>query len=205
MDGRTGMMAPDDGTTLRDLFETLRQGAVSRRRAVVALTLDGELLTPERQDILAGRKPGEFDLLEVRTADPVQFSLATIDGLQAHLQNMVKTHQDVTAAVTAGEYGKTLDKGDACFQGWDILLRAVRDVGFICGADFKKIDAGGRTMDLRIRQLQDVLLRFSSCLEFKDVARVAEIVDHELRLRLEDWKAVTDALRLHVNRQGGRS
>lgn len=203
VDGRAGMAAGESGTTFRSIFEQVRRAAATRRRLVVSLTLDGEPLSVERQGLLADRAPAGFGLLEVRTIDPLQLSRETLAGLPGLVKNMEKTHDDAGAAAGAGEYAKALEKFDAVFGGWDILLRAVRDVGALSGADFRSLQAGDLAVDQRIRQLQDALLRFSAALEFKDVPRIAEIVRDELRGALPHWRAVVDSLAAHVARVGG--
>lgn len=203
VDGRTGLGVPDEGTTLRAVLESLKRTVASRRRVVIGFTLDGQALTAERQGLYADEAPGKFSLLEVRTADPYEMSSGTLAGLVGHLKNMDRGHADVITAVTGGEYGRSLDKSEALFFAWDILLRAVRDVGGLVSADYRNIDAGGATIDMRIRELQDVLLRFSAALEYKDVARVTEIVDEELKPKLPQWRAILDALGRHLALKSG--
>ncbi|HZE99376.1 MAG TPA: hypothetical protein VE981_20395 [Planctomycetota bacterium] len=200
VDGKTGLMTPDAGTTLLAILEALRRNISSRRRTIASFTLDGEKIDPDNLGPRGTQPPGNFGLLEVRTADPFQFSVGTLSGLLSHLKNMEKTQEDILQFAGAGEYAKTLDKADACFYGWDILLRAVRDVGTISTADLKTLDAGGQTVDARIRELQDALLRYSAAMEFKDVARIAELVQTEFRARLDDWRTVIEALGRHVAR-----
>ncbi len=205
VDGKTGLTPPDDGTTLQAVLEALRRNVASRRRVIVSFTLDGKPLNGDKLGDLGGQPPGKFGLLEVRTADPFQMSVGTLSGLLAHLRNMEKTQEEVVQAAAAGEYVRTLEKAESCFYGWDILSRAVRDVGSMSTADFKTLDAGGTTVDVRLRELQDALLRFSSALEFKDVARVSELVETEFRLRLHDWRTVIEALGRHVARTSGNA
>ena len=178
---------------MRAVLESLKRTVASRRRVVIGFTLDGQNLTAERQGLYAEDAPGKFSLLEVRTADPFEMSVGTLTGLVGHLQNMERGHVDVITAVTGGEYGRSLEKSEALFFGWDILLRAIRDVGGLVAADYRKLDAGGATLEVRIRELQEVLIRFSSALEYKDVARVTEIVDQELKPKLPLWRAVLDS------------
>jgi hypothetical protein len=200
VDGKTGMAVPDEGTTLRAVLESIKRTVAARRRIVVAFTLDGRSLTPERQGLYADEAPGKFSLLEVRTADPHEMSVGTLSGLVGHLKNMERGHAEVITAVTGGEYGRSLDKSEALFFAWDILLRAVRDVGGLLSASFKTLEAAGATVETRIRELQDVLVRFSAALEYKDVQRVTEIVDQELAPKLPHWRAVLDALGRHAGR-----
>jgi len=203
VDGKSGMMAPESGTTFHAIFDTLRKSASQRRRAVASFTLDGEVLSVERQADLAGQPPGQYGLLEVRTVDPFDFSLGTLNGLVSHLKNMEKTHDEAALFAASGEFAKALEKFDACFQGWDILIRAVRDVASLSTADLRTMKAGNSTIQDQIRLLQDALLRFSAAFEFKDVMRVADIVQNELKPRLADWRAVVDALGQHVARLSG--
>jgi|SRR5579859_7480 len=198
VDGKTGLMTPDAGTTFQAYLEALRRNMSSRRRVIVSFTLDGERIDPDNLGARGAQPPGDFGLLEVKTADPFQFSVGTLSGLLTHLKNMEKSQEEALRFASAGEYAKTLEKADACFYGWDILLRAVRDVGTLSTANLKSLDAGGVSVDGRIRELQDALLRFSAAMEFKDVARITELIQTEFRLRLLDWRTVIEALGRHV-------
>src|SRR5579862_5488438 len=200
VDGKTGLMTPDAGTTFRAYLEALRRNMSSRRRVIVSFTLDGEKIDPDNLGVRAQESPGKFGLLEVKTADPFQFSVGTLSGLLTHLKNMEKAQEEALQFAAAGEYAKTLEKADSCFYSWDILLRAVRDVGTLSTADLKTLDAGGVSVDARIRELQDALLRYAAAMEFKDVARIAELIQTEFRLRLHDWRTVVEALGRHVAR-----
>ncbi|HLY74232.1 MAG TPA: hypothetical protein VKU80_08950 [Planctomycetota bacterium] len=191
-------MTPDAGTTFQAYLEALRRNMSSRRRVIVSFTLDGERIDPDNLGARGAQPPGDFGLLEVKTADPFQFSVGTLSGLLTHLKNMEKSQEEALRFASAGEYAKTLEKADACFYGWDILLRAVRDVGTLSTANLKSLDAGGVSVDGRIRELQDALLRFSAAMEFKDVARITELIQTEFRLRLLDWRTVIEALGRHV-------
>jgi hypothetical protein len=203
VDGRSGMNAPESGTTFHAIFDSLRKAAASRRRAVASFVLDGEVLSIERQADLAGQAPGTYGLLEVRTIDPLEFSLNTLTGLLSHLKNMERTHDEAALCAGSGEFAKALEKFDSCFQGWDILIRAIRDVASLTSADLRTLKAAGSTVQDQIRLLQDSLLRFSAAFEFKDVMRVAEIVQAELKPRLESWRGVVEALSQHVGRMSG--
>lgn len=203
VDGKTGLMTPDSGTTLLAVLEALRRNISSRRRVIVSFILDGEKIDTDKLGPRASQPPGDFGLLEVRTADPFQFSVGTLSGLLGHLKNMEKSQEEALQFAAAGEYAKTLEKADACFYGWDILLRAVRDVGTLSMADLSNLDASGVPVDARIKDLQEALVRFSAALEFKDVARVAEIIETEFRLRLHDWRGVIEALGRHIARTAG--
>ena len=70
LDGKTGLMTPDTGTTLLAVLEALKRNISSRRRIVVAFTLDGERIEIDKLGPKGEQPPGNFGLLEIRTADP---------------------------------------------------------------------------------------------------------------------------------------
>jgi hypothetical protein len=202
VDGRTGL-APSDTDTFSALFETIRRNATSKRRVVVSMILDGEVLNAERQAGLAAQGPGGYGLLEVRTMDPFSFSLTALMGLMGHLQNMERIHAEAAAFVASGEYAKALEKFDACFHGWDILVRAVRDVASLTAADFRALQAAGRPVEDRLHEIHETILRFTAAMEFKDMARMAEILQGEMQPKLAVWRAVLEVLSQHVARLSG--
>ena len=187
------------------MFESVRRTAVSRRRVIVSVVLDGEVLTPERQGLLAERASADFGLLEIKTIDPIRLSLETLTGLLGHVKNMERTQGEAATAAESGEYAKALEKFDAVFNGWDILLRAVRDVGSLSTADFREMKAGGESVEVRIRELQDALVRFSASLEYKDVPSITDIIANELNRSIGHWREIVECLSKHVAKVSGAS
>lgn len=195
VDGRTGMGVPEgDGITFQALFEALRRRAAQKRRVVVSWTLDGETLSTQRQADLAAQGTEAYGLLEVRTADPVEVAGAALRGLGGHLENLARTHDEAIACMASGEYARALGKFEDCFHGWDILLRAVKDLGGLASLDFKELQAGGESVELRARDLQESLLRFGAAVEFKDADRILALLRDELKPQLTDWREVLEVL-----------
>lgn len=205
VDGKMGHSSPEGSATFRAILDTICRTVASRKRIVVSMTLDGETLSPERQSLLANRPAAELGFLEVKTVDPIRLSLETLAGLPGHVKNMERSQAEAAQAATSGEYAKALEKFDAVFNGWDILLRAVRDVGTLAGADFRTLRSEGQPVETRIRELQDALVRFSASLEYKDVPAITDIIAKELTRALGHWRGIVDALSRHVARAAGVS
>ena len=115
VDGKTGLMTPDAGTTFQAYLEALRRNMSSRRRVIVSFTLDGEKIDPDNLGARGAQPPGDFGLLEVKTADPFQFSVGTLSGLLTHLKNMEKSQEEALRFAAAGEYAKTLEKAASIY------------------------------------------------------------------------------------------
>ncbi len=203
IDGRTGLAAGSAGATFGEVFDRVRREVAVRRRVIVSFSLDGEVLSRQRMETLSGKAPPVGALLEVRTADPYRMAVETLAGLQGHLANVEKGLEEAARQFDAGEYTKTLAKFEECFQGWEILLRAVRDIGMLASADFFKLSVEGDSIDWCIRRLQSALLRFETALVTKDVLRLGDIARGELRPQVARWRAVFAVLGDHVARASG--
>ncbi len=200
IDGKTGLVASGAGATFQSVLEALRKDLATRRRIIVSLALDGEVLSRERQEALSSQAPEGGTLLEVRTADPIQLALETLPGLREHLDNIGRALDAAEGQFAGGEYARTLDKLEEAYHGWEILLRAVRDIGSLTAADFLRLSAEGESVDLSIRRLQAALLRFETALETKDVPRLNDIARDELRPQVIRWRAVFEVLGQHAAR-----
>ncbi len=203
IDGSTGLPAAQAGATFRAVFETVRREVEGRRRIVVSYTLDGDVLNREGMEALSDQAPGGDALLEVRTADPFKLAFETLSGLQGHLANVERALDTAAGQFAAEEYSKTIGKLEECFHGWEILIRAVRDVGTLTSADFFSLSAGGDSIDLCIRRLQATLLRFETALGTKDVPRLSEIAGGELWPLVAKWRTVVAVLGEHVAQGAG--
>lgn len=201
IDGSIGLVA--HGPTFRDVLDTVRREVSGRRRIVVSFSLDGEVLGQERLEALSREAPAAGALLEVRTADPFKLAAETLAGLRGHLNNLEKLLDTARREYGAGEYTKTLEKLEECFHGWEILIRAVRDVGTLAAADYFNMAAEGESIDLSIRRLQAALLRFETAIETKDVPRLNDIARSELVPQVARWRAVVGVLDRHVARESG--
>lgn len=203
VDGATGWMTPEAGTTIAAVLDSIREQALRRRRAIVSFRLDGEDLTRERQGQLAASPAATYGLLEVKTVDPFELSLNTLYGLVQHLDNMEDAHRDAADLVRAGDYGRAAEKLEACFGGWEVVVHAVRDVSRVCGARLADLKAGKGTAEQLVLRLQGHLQRFRAAFDARDVVTVADVAEHELVPAIADWKAVVQALTEFVARTGG--
>lgn len=200
IDGSCGMAAGGEGVTFRDVFEKVRRETAARRRIVVAYSLNGEPLTEERRDALADQVPAGNALLEVRTADPYGMASQTLSGLRGHLDNMERSLGEASGQYGSGQYARALEKFEEGLHGWEILIRAVRDVGQLIAADFFRLSALGEPIDLSLRRLQAALLRFETALETKDVPRLHDLAREELLPHLSRWRGVVGVLEEQVAR-----
>ncbi len=192
IDGRGGWTRGSAGSTLAAVLETVRKALGGRR--IVLIVLDGEELTRERESALGARNSDDFSMLEMRTIDSGVLGRETLKGIAAHLANLERAHQEAAKLIEAAEYGRATERLTECYGGWDTLSRAVRDAAFIAGTELKSIDLGPYRADELVRKLNQSLMRVRGAMEFRDVMRLSELAEQELKPALADWRKLVDAL-----------
>ncbi len=199
MDGKRGVFEALPSLPFRTLFESLQKHAGGRKRVIVSLTLDGQELSRERRAALADTFPGETGLLEVRTADSRENALQTLEDLRRYVGQMEGMHEEAVALGAAAKDREALDKFRECFQGWVLLVSGVAEIAALTRADLRAMEAGGLTVDARVRRVQDALMKFKEAFAAKSVATSGSLLQHELRPLLQEWGVILEALRVHAS------
>jgi hypothetical protein len=203
VDDRPLALALGPGSSLRELLQDVRSRVRSEGRIVVSVTLDGAALGSEKERELGEQAPGAAARLEFRTADAAEFSRETLAGLIAETGQVERLHDEAAEKVIAGRYDDALATFEACFRGWSLLSGAVRDILSLVPVDLAKLDAAGEPASARIRKVVEGLELFRKAFAARDVVRIADVAQYELRPRVADWRAVLEALRAAVRAKPG--
>lgn len=202
MDGKRGVIEAVPSRPFRALFESLQKHAGGRNRVIVSMTLDGQEISRERRAALADTFPGETGLLEVRTADSHESVLQTLEDLRRYAEQMEGMHEEAATLMRAAKDREALEKFRECFLGWVLLVSGVAEIAALTRADLRAMQAGGVTVDARVRRIQEALMRIKEAFAAKDAGRVADRVQNELRPLLQEWGVILGALRVHASTMG---
>ena len=185
------------------VFDDARRRLGGQKRAILSLTLDGETLTPERQKAVSGDSVSAHSLLEIRSLDPLALCLSTLESLGPHMDALDQRLDEGARLVLDGNLAKGGEKLFQAVDGWDILARAVRDVGSLSAIDFNTLQAGPGTVQDLIRKLRKALTTYQMVCDARDMTRVAEMARDELRPILAEWRGMVEAIQVEVKRRSG--
>jgi hypothetical protein len=205
VDGSEGWITPEEGAKLGHVLAALRVEAGRRRKAIAAVSLDGEELTREKQDENSHRGVEDFGVLEIRTLDPIDLSLSTLAELGTHLGKMEELHEQAAELMRGGKYDDALVRLRTCVEGWQMVLNAVRDIARLTGAKLGELKAGDKTLSHIMQYLQQTLLRFQTSFGVKDVVTLGDIAEHELAPALGDWGKALESLSEYLSEARGAS
>ena len=195
IDGKRGLVGVGSGGTFAGIFETIQKFCASKGRIITSVSLDGKELSAGRREALKAVASDGKSVLQVVTADAREFSLGTLEELDSLVAQLEKLHEATSGHVIAGAYRDAMLQAEGCFQGWQMLIGTVRDLGVLLNVNFTTLQVGGQSVDARFVRVKDAFQKFTDAFARQDGVRLGDIIQHELRPLLADWRTVIDALR----------
>lgn len=194
IDGERGKVVPEPDAPFERIFKGVRAHVFATRRIVLSMALDGQELSWGRQEALKPEVPKAGALLEVKTADSIQFSLETVANLTEHVANLEQGHEGAAAKMIAGAYKDALQLLAGCFEGWKVLVSGIRQMANLTSIDLATLTAGKATVDQVIQETLDSLVRFKEAFDQKDVVRIGDLAQYELKPLLGSWRLVLEVI-----------
>jgi hypothetical protein len=160
---------PQPGATLGAVVSDLRRSATSRRQVISAITLDGELLTPEREEVYSVRPAAEFCRLEARISDPEELIRDTFGGLARLLPALesraVESARELRGGSPPG--GTLMELAEAL----DFVLGAYGDGAGLLG--------GAPPAHGALETMEGVLGEVLSAIDANDTVRLCDALEYE--------------------------
>jgi hypothetical protein len=203
IDRQKNRFIPSSGASIDRVVSEMRSYIASQGRVIINVLLDGATLSGELLRDLVGRDAKEFGMLEVQTADPVELSISIIDELKPMLSTLEKQHQEASSLIQAGELPKALDLLHVCFIKWSTFFNAIRGISIIT-----KIDPGVYKIDQepiqqKFERLQNTLVSFQDAFKNRDVLKIGDVIEYELKPLIYDWYIIIDRILAFLKTQHG--
>ena len=204
VDGRKGVIDIIGSQNLLSVIDVIRKHATDRKRVITSLELDGEQLSPERQAELSLKMVAEFKILDVKTAEPHEFSISILQELKPHLDNLDKIHTEAAMHIHSGNLKSALEKLHSSFLGWRAFFSGITGIGIITNINFGSIVVDGTSINDRLQKLTALLNKFAGAFTKQDIVSMGDIAEYELKPLVYDWYSVIDNI-IKVVKEGGQN
>jgi hypothetical protein len=198
VDGKNNPHAVPDTATFQELFDSLHRAAGGQRRIIVSMKLDGVVLSQEEQGRLRVQVLPPGGRLEIGTADRTGLAVNTLSELIPHLGTLERAHQAAAEQVIAANYRDAMVKFKECFDGWALLVNAIRSISSMATVDLGPLRSRGGPVTVEIKKIQETLTRFKTAFDQTDVVRLGDITQYDLKPLLEDFRGIFEALRRNL-------
>jgi hypothetical protein len=199
IDGKEESFVIDESEPFGRLLERVKEFLAKRKRVILSLKLDGAVIMAEE---LSQKKIGQFELLEIQSADPKKLSENTLQELKTLLENLEKTHLWISSQIQKGEILSALPRLVECLKSWQIFFTTIELIGKLLCIRLEEISLGQETLSEALKGLIKHLRDLKNAFDEMDFIRLSDIIEFELKPGLPRWYELVERLKKLIKAEG---
>jgi hypothetical protein len=197
IDGEPREGYANDGTvveTVGQIVETLRQEG----RAVVALKVNGEQLTPEALTDSFGDVPVADALLELTTRQLHELVIESLDQLREMLPELPEACRRLAEVFQSETPEMGYEPFEELARVWEAIKVRQRTVASAMDLDLQAVEVHGLAVAEHLRELNGFLVEAAQALRDGDTILLGDLLEYELAPRAELETELVAVLRQHA-------
>ncbi len=185
-----------DQTSLGGLLSEARQQLGDSGRVIVEIRVDGQALDA---DALDEQRIIEAAEVQFVTANPRELTISTLQQVRGALDNARQAQSEAASMLRADQPNEALDHVRDLLTVWQQAQQSVLHSAQLLEIPLDEIEANGRPVAQIIDELSEMLSELRGQLTSNDWLGVADTLDEPLRLAVDDWQQLIDALCQRIN------
>jgi len=173
-----------EASTIADVIGTVAQELDEGLR-IIKVSYNGEDISgqPERHlDALNGSS-----VFELETARAVDLANETLESIVEFHGALVKELGKTTETFRAGSFEQANEQLLRCLDGLHVLTRTSHSVGTLLQVSAIDIQAGQQNLEKLTEKISSILEEMVQAQENRDSILLADLIEYELQVLLEDW------------------
>lgn len=191
----------DDEKHFLDVLQTLLGLTNQANKLVLECKLNGEVVSLLDRSGFADIPVSQVEKIELVVANKderIKESLAEINNA---LTAFIESFGEVSNLLIAGQKQSALKKFAATLEQWRKVVNFLRVIEASCSLDFKTLAVDGKTVEETNSELYGVLAEVKTAIENEDVVAIGDLVEYELKDKLEEQKKVCLVIEKQVTLQ----
>ena len=166
--------------TAGKLLSEMRQAVTSAGRVITSIEVDGKELSQAEEKKMASARVKEFNLIEVRTAEPRELCLATLQEVGRHIQPIIDESARIASLIDTGKEVQAFERILPCLEVWSAILAAVQKIAALMQVDVKQISSAQEPLSESVGALVRFLQCLKTSIDGQDLVAVRDAMKHEM-------------------------
>jgi len=166
--------------TMGGLIGELKKDVLSQGRVVLAVSVDGRDMALKAQGEIAGRRVDEFSTLSVKTADPRELCLATLEEVSNHIQPIIDEAGRIAELIDQGKEAQALGRIVPCLEVWSAIVRAAQNISELMQVDLNGVTANNESLPESVRALVGLLGELKAGMDARDFVAVRDAMKNRM-------------------------
>jgi hypothetical protein len=178
-----GFNQPEAGT-IADVIGTVSQDLDDQLR-IIKVSYNGEDITglPERH-MQTINGSGDFELVTARAVD---LANETLDSIVEFHGAVVKELSHTAEMFRSTSFEQANERLLRCIDGLHVLTRTTLSVATLFQVSSAEVEAGQYNLEKLPNKMSDILAEMIQAQENRDSILIADLIEYELQVLLEDW------------------
>jgi hypothetical protein len=174
-------------TTLEELSESIRGGAVPRNRLVVSIQGDGRDLLAQDLDEALRRPAIEYDRLDFLTEATSTVAVEALETAEQMFAESAAGRSQTANLFTQGHIDEALQLLGPCIGTWQRAFDAVAQVLTLTGLELDVVESDGVRLTEMVQAWTDQLRQIKEAFENKDFVLIADLLEYEFGPTTDRW------------------
>ncbi|HHF98782.1 MAG TPA: hypothetical protein ENL39_04780 [Candidatus Aerophobetes bacterium] len=193
IDGYEDLVMAEENETLGELLLQLEKWISENKRVIVEVRLEGKPLSESDKRSLFNRRAGEFETLELFTANLWQWAMGSLEEIKSYLPQIAKEIEGVSFFIQQGNYKDAFLLLGKCIGLWDEINEVLMKIENIFALDYTKIFLK-ENFSWRMEEVVQYLREAKRALRDNDFLALADILEYELAPRIREEKKVVEKI-----------
>jgi len=181
--------------SLKDVVETLLLLTSQANRLVIECKVNEEPVSLLDRTGLQDISVEKIDKIELRVENKTTRVIESLDEIERLFPIIINSFTEVSDTLIAGQKHKALTAFTQSLGNWRKIINFLRVIEASYKLDFDTIEINGRKVDDLNTDLFNILNEIKKAIENEDLVTIGDLVEYELKDKLEEQKSVITILK----------
>jgi hypothetical protein len=189
-----------EAKSLRQVAQEIRQDLTPRKRMLVAIYTNGELVPAADIDSVLDATAARYERIDFQTAVPQVLAREVLQQARELVAEATPICQQAGEMLSAGQTARAMELLGNCFGVWSQVQESMSRSVDLLGLDLSRMQVEGKKVDQMLSEFAEQLRTVKDALENRDYVQLSDILQYELQDATPRWQSLLDQVVAQIDK-----
>ena len=178
--------------TLRQIAREIRQDLAPRKRMLVAIYTNGQLVSAADIETVLDAPASRYERIDFQSAVPQVLAREVLQQARELVAEATPICRQAGEMLSAGQTARAMELLGNCFGVWSQVQVSMSRSVELLGLDLSRMQIEGKKADQLLSEFADQLRTVKDALENHDYVQLSDILQYELQDATPRWQSLLD-------------
>ncbi len=178
--------------TLRQIAVDIRQDLTLKKRMLVAIYTNGQLVPSGELEAVLDSPAGRYEKVDFQSAVPQTLAREVLKRARELVEEAVPLCQQAGEMLSGGQTARAMEVLANCIGVWNQVQESLIKSAGLLGLDLSSLKVEGRKVNDLMDEFAVQLRQVKEALESRDYVQLSDILQYELQDVAPRWQALLD-------------